>query len=94
VTYGRKIANVEVYVAQLENEVGPVQVANSKDSVAYLIALINKVLKVRSDEAEPEKIVEKKPEKKISKPAPAKPVAKPKSKPAKPVAKPPEKKKK
>lgn len=51
ITYGRKIANAEAYVAALEAEVGSVAMAGiTKYSPNHILALITKVEQVRSGE--------------------------------------------
>jgi len=51
--YGRQIANAASYCAELEAEAGPVVLpaGANKHSTDHLIALIDKVLRVRSGEA-------------------------------------------
>jgi len=51
--YGRQIANAAGYCAELEAEAGPVAIPEgaAKHSTDHLIALVDKVLRVRSGEA-------------------------------------------
>jgi len=61
--YGRKIANAEAYAAALESEAGPVSVpaGAAKHSPDHLMALIDKVERVRSGEEKAESKMESKP---------------------------------
>lgn len=72
--YNRKIANAEVYMSELEREVGPIPILGIPvGSADHLIALIDAVLRVRAGEMP-------KPVSKVSK---VRPTAKAKAKPTK-----------